>query len=282
MASITNAHVSKDTGVTAGKHGQEPYSGLQIIHAGLFRTATKSMAFAYRELGYTAHHGLDDVLGNPWTQLEHAAEATWPGVPDSQPRAKFTRKDWDQIWAPFDVCTDLGSMFVPELIKIYPEARVVIVKRNVDKWWPSFKTELLDTLWHPRAWLINWVTGNIIGSRAPFTMMKLHYGFFGVRNRADIDAVAKQRYEEYYENILKAVPADQRLVYEMGSGWEPLCKFLGKPVPGTPFPRVNDRSEHDQSAKERIQTVMKAFYKVLIPVVVGGTAVGVGLYAYWA
>lgn len=97
MASMANPCAIIDTNSTPGKHAQEPYSGLKIIHAGLFRTATKSMAIAYRELGYSAHHGLDDVLGNPWTQLERAAEATWPGVPSSQPRAKLTRKDWDKI-----------------------------------------------------------------------------------------------------------------------------------------------------------------------------------------
>ena len=56
------------------ENDRKPYPGLQIIHAGLFRTATMSMSLAYRELGYTPHHGLDDVIGNPWTQHENAAE----------------------------------------------------------------------------------------------------------------------------------------------------------------------------------------------------------------
>jgi len=28
----------------------------------------------------------------------------------------------------------------------------------------------------------------------------------------------------------------------MGEGWEPICKFLGKPIPKVPFPRLNDRA----------------------------------------
>ena len=37
------------------------------------------------------------------------------------------------------------------------------------------------------------------------------------------------------------VPADRLLVYEVGQGWEPLCRFLGVAAPeGEPFPRVND------------------------------------------
>jgi hypothetical protein len=80
---------------------EEPNSdddGLVVIHAGLFRTATASMAEAYRILGYKVHHGLEDSLGNPWTQLEYAAEATWPTVPNARPRPRFTRRDWDMLW----------------------------------------------------------------------------------------------------------------------------------------------------------------------------------------
>jgi len=35
------------------------------------------------------------------------------------------------------------------------------------------------------------------------------------------------------------VPADQLLVFQVGEGWERLCKFLGKPVPAEEFPREN-------------------------------------------
>jgi Sulfotransferase domain len=35
------------------------------------------------------------------------------------------------------------------------------------------------------------------------------------------------------------VPPERLLVYEVGDGWEPLCRFLGVPVPDEPFPHVN-------------------------------------------
>jgi len=35
------------------------------------------------------------------------------------------------------------------------------------------------------------------------------------------------------------VPSERLLVYEPGEGWEPLCDFLGLPVPATPYPKVN-------------------------------------------
>lgn len=37
-----------------------------------------------------------------------------------------------------------------------------------------------------------------------------------------------------------SVPPERLLEWKASDGWEPLCKFLGVPVPSTPFPRVND------------------------------------------
>lgn len=75
--------------------------GLLVIHVALFRMATRSLAHAYRLLGYKVHHAHDAdnlLYGNPWPLIEEAAEATWPDVPNARPRPRFTRRDWDRIW----------------------------------------------------------------------------------------------------------------------------------------------------------------------------------------
>lgn len=41
------------------------------------------------------------------------------------------------------------------------------------------------------------------------------------------------------------VPKQNLLEWSVEDGWEPLCKFLGKPVPKEPFPRVNDAAGFD-------------------------------------
>ena len=38
-----------------------------------------------------------------------------------------------------------------------------------------------------------------------------------------------------------AIPPERLLVFDVKNGWEPLCRFLAKPVPAMPFPRTNDR-----------------------------------------
>jgi hypothetical protein len=39
------------------------------------------------------------------------------------------------------------------------------------------------------------------------------------------------------------LPPERLLVFELGDGWEPLCRFLGKPVPEIPFPQTNTTEE---------------------------------------
>jgi len=50
----------------------------------------------------------------------------------------------------------------------------------------------------------------------------------------------RPKYREHYQSIRDVVPRDRLLEYRLGSGWEPLCEFLGKEVPDVPFPRVNE------------------------------------------
>jgi Sulfotransferase domain len=62
--------------------------------------------------------------------------------------------------------------------------------------------------------------------------------------------------------VKAAVPANKLLVYSVTEGWEPLCEFLGVPVPPTPFPRKNDRAE----MQRLLRTLY--YYHRLVPAVV--------------
>ena len=44
----------------------------------------------------------------------------------------------------------------------------------------------------------------------------------------------------YHQEVQENVPADRLLVWSVSDGWEPLCEFLGLPVPDQPFPHLND------------------------------------------
>ena len=40
-----------------------------------------------------------------------------------------------------------------------------------------------------------------------------------------------------------SVPADRLLVFQATDGWEPLCRFLDKPIPAIPYPRTNTKDD---------------------------------------
>ena len=53
-----------------------------------------------------------------------------------------------------------------------------------------------------------------------------------------------------HNNTVKAeVPADRLCVYETGSGWEPLCEFLGVSVPDEPFPHTNTTAQFNEPGR---------------------------------
>jgi hypothetical protein len=65
---------------------------------------------------------------------------------------------------------------------------------------------------------------------------------FGQAKTPTIDGLekrARQGYREHTAIINDLVPKEMLLEYKLGSGWEPLCAFLGKPVPDEPFPYLN-------------------------------------------
>ena len=81
-------------------------------------------------------------------------------------------------------------------------------------------------------------------------------------------------YRKHYADIRATVPKERMLEYQLGSGWEPLCKFLGKEVPSVPFPHRNEAATLENAFSA---VIAKAFKNSLfnIAAVVGvGTAIG--------
>ncbi|KAI0381077.1 hypothetical protein F5Y04DRAFT_289039 [Hypomontagnella monticulosa] len=260
-------------------------NGLKIINASLFRMSTMSMAQAYIILGYKTHHGLlEGVMDTPWNTLEKAAEATWPTVPGapSTPRPPFTRADWDELWGSYDAVTDIACPFSLELIKAYPEAKVVVVQRAFETWWPSFRTQVRDAVMkEPVASIQGFISSMFLGIRPVQAMSKALLGMCGARTLHEInEARARVVYEEYFRQVRELVPPERRLEYKIGSGWGPLCAFLGVPVPDVPFPRANERSANNKEVVARHLVILKNGAKAVAPWVFGLVAVGMACWWY--
>lgn len=71
------------------------------------------------------------------------------------------------------------------------------------------------------------------------------------------------------------VHKDRLLEWYIEDGWEPLCKFLGKPVPDTPFPHANALSSGWKAREEQCNKrwVERAFLNLIMLVL--GSAVAI-------
>ncbi|KAJ3579464.1 hypothetical protein NPX13_g1092 [Xylaria arbuscula] len=228
--------------------------GLKVIHASLYRMATKSMAQAYTILGYKVNHALlGHSLETNWNGIEKAAEATFP----TMAMRRFDRRDWDELWGnEYDIVTDIACPFNLELIKAYPDAKVVIVQRDFDGWWKSFEKNIKDKVFEfPKSHIIALISTLFLGVRPIQSQRKALFGMFDVRSPAGINkARGREVYDEYFKKIREIVPPENRLEYKIGDGWEPLCKFLGVPVPeGVEFPRSNDGAALNDQTNSRLR-----------------------------
>ncbi len=50
-------------------------------------------------------------------------------------------------------------------------------------------------------------------------------------------------FRKHDAEVQATIAPERLLVYQVGSGWEPLCAFLGVPVPSEPYPSENSRGE---------------------------------------
>lgn len=190
---------------------------LSIIGAGFGRTGTHSMKLALEMLGFGPCHHMAEVMSNP-EQL-----AKWRAIADG------AAPDWDDVLSGYRSAIDWPSAFYwRELAAHYPEAKVLLTVRSPESWYKSFSNTILEGIGpesNPESFGFKVIRNRIFGGRPE-----------------DRD-VAIAAYEKNIADVRAAIPSSRLLVYEVGDGWEPLCKFLGVSVPGAPFPSSNSTDE---------------------------------------
>lgn len=241
------------------------------------------MAEALTILGYKdVHHG---ITAGPrdWPLIEDACDALFPVLPSYNGK-RMTRTDWDRIFGPCEAVTDMGSFFALELIKSYPEAKVILVERDVETWYRSFEEAIVDTTWGWRADFFSNLLAPLFGGRTGLTIRKILLGFFEARDVAELRACARGRYLRHYAEVRAAVPPGRLLDLDLREGWAPLCEFLELPVPDVSFPRSNRREVHLARVKRRQSTFLKSVLvlgvKRAMPWAFGLVAVAIGYGAY--
>lgn len=198
---------------------------LKIIGSGFGRTGTMSTKLALERLGYGRCHHMFEVIQDPqqpafWAAIAAGKQVDWNAVFDGY----TSQVDWP------------GAAVWPQTLKAFPDAKVLHTERKEEDWWRSFSTTISKFF-----------------TMAPTMDLPPHIhdifdtmsGWF-VKNtfvdHTDRDS-AIAAYRRNNKAVRDQVPADRLLIFDVADGWQPLCDFLGVPVPDTAFPRSNPRDE---------------------------------------
>lgn len=209
---------------------------LKIIGVGFGRTGTESLYTALGQLGFPCYH-MYEVLTNKAnkTHLDF-----WLKVSRSEPGVQH---DWDQVFSRYTAAVDNPACVVwRELMAAYPDAKVILSlhPRGAAAWFESTMETIYFTenQWQFKVLQAATPFGRKFGEMCHrLIWQRGHQGTMADRERA----IAY--YEQHIEKIKTEVPADKLLVFTADQGWEPLCRFIGVPVPAAPYPNVNSRAE---------------------------------------
>jgi len=201
-------------------------SSLRIVGAGFGRTGTLSMKSALETLGFGPCHHMEEVMDRE-DQAAH-----WQTAVDGND------VDWSMALLGFKSCVDWPSAtFWRELSGHFHEARVLLTVRSSDSWYNSISKTIFPLLDRgienpPPGYM-----GDVIKMAH---QLIFEHTFKG--NITDPEHV-KAVFEAHNQSVIDSLPADRLLVYNLGDGWEPLCDWLGVPVPASDFPCSNNQDE---------------------------------------
>ncbi len=198
---------------------------LDIVGAGFGRTGTLSMHATLEQLGFQRCYHMMEVSKTP----SHAEQ--WHGA------AKGEAVDWDALLAGYRATVDWPACyFWRELSARYPNAKVLLTVRPAERWYRSMASTIYISMNRPPP--ADDPATQVRRAMARELILERTFG-----GRFEDEAYAISVYEAHIAEVRREVPAERLIVYETGSGWEPLCAGLGVPVPDTPFPHVNTTAE---------------------------------------
>lgn len=218
---------------------------IEVIGAGMGRTGTLSLKHALEQLGYIKTHHMMEVIENPY-QL-----AYWNEMEEKR------TTDFDAMLKGYTAMVDFpGALYYKELMQQYPDAKVILTVRDPEKWHKSVS----DTIFQVPKGFDKFMM-NIVGIFNPkvkhisrifdYTTKAIWKNLFKDRFQDKVFAI--KVFNDWTEEVKRSVPKEKLLIFEAKDGWKPLCEFLGKPIPDTPYPHVNDTAEFLQRKKNKFK-----------------------------
>jgi hypothetical protein len=217
---------------------------LQVIGAGWGRTGTESLKIALEQLGFDrCYHGF--ALFNDGQKLQYWKELHTKGT-----------TDFEALFQGYQAAVDFpAAYYYRELLKQYPDAKVILTIRDPSKWYDSAANTIFKRPDPVKFPILKWL-GRISKKLSYIPQIYYHIQTFlftgAFHNQIENKEEMIKLFNQWNEEVKKTVPASQLLVYEVAQGWEPLCKFLNKPVPANPFPQTNKKENFQQRIEKAI------------------------------
>ena len=220
---------------------------IKIIGAGLPRTGTNTLKASLEKLGYVKTYHMKDLLSNP-TMLHH-----WLTL------EKTSNTNWDELYNGYEATVDFPAYpWYKEHMKQYPDAKVILTVRPFEDWYASIKSTIWQagpqTLKQKLLMLLKLMMNpklKRVAMCVKFAKRMIFKQHF--ENRLQDKAFAEQVFNKHIEQVKAFVPPEKLLVYDVSQGWEPLCKFVGVPVPNEPLPHLNKK----ENFKEMLAEIMR-------------------------
>lgn len=231
---------------------------MRVIGAGFGRTGTLSLKQALERLGFAPCHHMEALFAHP------GQVPTWEAAGRGEP------VDWVGFLDGWDAAVDFPAAFYwRELAAAFPDAKVILTLRDPQRWYESFASTILPmNVRFPERWVVPYLP--MVNMPWRVTRHPLMLRIIGAS-----PAEAARLFQEANAEVVREVPAERLLVYEVSQGWAPLCAFLGVPVPDEPFPRVND----GPTFRRRTNVVRAVSWLVLLAPVLASLLALAAVYA---
>ena len=159
--------------------------------------------------------------------------------------------DWREFLSGRGYTAGVGeplALFYKEVGAAYPDAKFLLNTRDPHSWYRSMRMAIIK----PRSYLekppISWIFSlfSIEQNKQRFHRVRaLSAEKLGL-NHSSWSAVyageeaAVSFFTSWQDLMIRTIPPEKLLIYNVKEGWEPLAKFLDMEVPDEPFPQIND------------------------------------------
>lgn len=199
--------------------------GVQVIGAGRPRTGTMSLKYAIEQLlGGSCYH-MYELYQTPehvglWSRVLEGETHLLTSILDGRCAAL----DWP------------ASAVWKDAMELFPDAKVLLSKRaSSADWWDSVD----QTVWQ----IIRTQNFHFSSDEDEVeAFLKLHQQLTSQFSANwDNEKAARTAYSKHIVSVRNTVPREKLIEFEVGDGWEPLCRALDIAAPSHAFPNRNNR-----------------------------------------